>query len=185
MVRLQRGETSALAAVFDRHGRLAYSLAHRICGRGAMAEEVVQDAFLALWHHRARFDGSRGSVRAWLMTLVRNRAVDAVRREHVRSSRDTANEGAAEALPSPDSVAEEAERREQARTLHGALSALPPDQREVIELAYFAGLTHTQIATRLGIPAGTVKGRMRLGLEKLHAAIAPAGSPPRGVRTSA
>ena len=165
------GEVRAFEVIFDRHAGVGFSLAYRRCGRRAMAEEIVQEAFLSLWRTGARYDRARGSVRSWVLSAVHNRAIDAFRREAVREGRDVRDEGLAERTPSGELTEEEVERRDDARQVHKALQDLPPDQRQVIELAYFGGFTHTQIAQMLELPAGTVKGRMRLGLTKMRLAL--------------
>ncbi|MDQ2761534.1 MAG: sigma-70 family RNA polymerase sigma factor [Actinomycetota bacterium] len=170
------GETRAFEVIFDRHGGAAFSLAYRMCGRRAMAEDVVQEAFLSLWRSGARYDRSRGSVRSWVLGVVHNRAIDAFRREHSRDSRDLRESELAERLPAPQLVEQEAERRDDARLVRGALGELPADQRRVIELAYFGGFSHREIAEMLELPAGTVKGRMRLGLAKLRLALGDGGA---------
>ncbi len=170
------GETRAFEVIFDRHGGAAFSLAYRMCGRRAMAEDVVQEAFLSLWRSGARYDRSRGSVRSWVLGVVHNRAIDAFRREHSRDSRDLRESELAERLPAPQLVEQEAERRDDARLVRGALGELPADQRRVIELAYFGGFSHREIAEMLELPAGTVKGRMRLGLAKLRLTLGDGGA---------
>jgi RNA polymerase sigma-70 factor, ECF subfamily len=162
------GEARAFEVVFDRHGGVAFSLAYRMCGRRAMAEDVVQEAFLSLWRSGARYDPARGSVRSWILSTAHNRAVDALRRGSVHDARTVGDSEAAERLPAADRTEVEVGRREQARRVRDALGELPDEQRLVIELAYFGGFTHTQIATMLDAPIGTVKGRMRLGLTKLR-----------------
>jgi RNA polymerase sigma-70 factor (ECF subfamily) len=164
------GEIRAFEVIFDRHSAVAFSLAYRMCGRRTMAEDVVQEAFLSLWRTGARYDPARGSVRTWVLSAVHNRAIDAFRRESPRQRLQVDDEGAAERLPDPMRTDVEAERRDDARRIREALQALPSDQRQVIELAYFGGFSHTQIAELLELPAGTVKGRMRLGLGKLRTA---------------
>ena len=156
--------------IFDRHASVAFSLAYRMCGRRAMAEDVVQEAFLSLWRSGARYERSRGSVRSWILSVVHNRMIDAFRREAAPDSwvRD---EDVVKRMPAPELTDTEVERREDAHLVRGALDGLPPDQRQVIELAYFGGFTHTQIAKMLDLPAGTVKGRMRLGLSKMRIAL--------------
>jgi RNA polymerase sigma-70 factor (ECF subfamily) len=168
MVRLSRGEADAFDLVYERHADAAFSLAYRICGSRAAAEEVAQDAFLALWRNGGRYEPSRGSVRNWILGIVHNRAIDSLRRAVRHESRRAGDEGLAERLMAPDRTDEEAGRREEAGTMRTLLEDLPVDQRRVIELAYYAGFTHTEIADMLTIPVGTVKGRMRLGLEKLR-----------------
>jgi RNA polymerase sigma-70 factor (ECF subfamily) len=136
-----------------------------------MAEDVVQEAFVSLWRSGARYDATRGSVRTWVLSVVRNRAIDAFRREAAKGSRDVSEEGIAERMPAPELTDTEVERRDEARQVRKALVSLPPDQRQVIELAYFGGFTHSQIADMLELPSGTVKGRMRLGLTKMRLAL--------------
>jgi RNA polymerase sigma-70 factor (ECF subfamily) len=165
------GEARAFEIVFDRHGAASFSLAYRVCGRRAMAEDVVQEAFLSLWRSGARYDYTRGSVRSWVLTIVHNRAIDALRRGAVRDSHDVAEEGAAERVAASECTESEVVRRDEARNVRSALGELPPEQRQVIELAYFGGFTHTQIAQTLELPVGTVKGRMRLGLTKMRLAL--------------
>jgi RNA polymerase sigma-70 factor, ECF subfamily len=165
------GEVRAFEVIFDRHGGAAFSLAYRMCGRRALAEDIVQDAFLGLWRSSVRYDRTRGSVRSWVLRVVHNRAIDAFRRERATTSKDVFDDGLSEALPARERTEEEVERRSDARLVRNALEGLPSDQRQVIELAYFGGFSHAQIADTLGLPAGTVKGRMRLGLSKLRIAL--------------
>ncbi len=165
------GDAHAFEVVFDRHGGPAFSLAYRMCGRRAMAEDVVQDAFLSLWRTGARYDRTRGSVRSWVLGVVHNRAVDAFRSGAVRAGRDVSDDGIAERMVAPDRTETQVARRDEARELRAALAGLPAEQRKVIELAYFSGFTHTEIAAMLELPAGTVKGRMRLGLAKMRLAL--------------
>jgi RNA polymerase sigma-70 factor (ECF subfamily) len=143
-----------------------------MCGRRAVAEDVVQDAFVSLWRSGARYDRARGSVRSWILSVVHNRAIDAFRKEAAKSARDVRDESIAERLEAEERTDREAERRDDARQVRDALDGLPGEQRQVIELAYFGGFTHSEIAEMLGLPAGTVKGRMRLGLSKLRVTLA-------------
>jgi RNA polymerase sigma-70 factor (ECF subfamily) len=168
------GEARAFEVIFDRHGGAAFSLAYRMCGRRAMAEDIVQEAFVSLWRSGARYDATRGSVRTWVLSVVRNRAIDAFRREDAKGGRDVGEEGLAERMPAAELTDAEVERRDEARQIRKALIELPPDQRQVIELAYFGGFSHSQIADMLALPSGTVKGRMRLGLTKMRLALADA-----------
>jgi RNA polymerase sigma-70 factor, ECF subfamily len=168
MALVQGGEVEAFEVIFDRHSTAAFSLAYRMCGRRSTAEDIVQDAFLSLWRSSSGYEPSRGSVRSWVLSVVHNRAIDAFRRQGSRDSRNVPDEGIAERLPAPDATDVEVERRDDARQVRTALEELPPDQRQVIELAYFGGFTHTQIAEMLDLPPGTVKGRMRLGLTKMR-----------------
>ena len=171
MARVYDGDTRAFAVVFDRHSSVAFSLAYRMCGRRALAEEVVQEAFLSLWRSGARYERARGSVRSWVLAVVHHRAIDVLRHESARAGRDIHDEELGASLPAEERTDLEVERRSDARLVRGALEELPADQRKVIELAYFSGFSHSEIAELLGIPAGTVKGRMRLGMGKLRLAL--------------
>jgi RNA polymerase sigma-70 factor, ECF subfamily len=170
MLLVQGGDAEALEVLYDRHGGPAYSLAHRVMGERQAAEDVTQEAFLSVWRTSASYDALRGSVRSWLLQIVRNRAIDALRRSAVRGGRlDFDDEGLLEAQESPERTDAEASRRERAEHVRGALGDLPRDQAQVIALAYYAGFTHSEIAELLHMPLGTVKGRMRLGLQKVRA----------------
>ncbi len=155
MARINDGEPRALEAIFDRHAAVAYSLAYRVCGRRAMAEDVVQDAFLSLWHRAASYDRGRASVRSWLLSVVHNRAIDTLRRGRASDARNAGEQQIRDGPAAPELTETEVERREEARHVRQALEDLPPEQRRVIELAYFEGLTHRQIAQLLEIPSGT------------------------------
>lgn len=168
MVHVRDGEITAFEVIYDRHSGVAFSLAYRICGTRPAAEEVVQEAFLALWRSGARYDRSRGSVRTWVLGIVHNRAIDALRRSVVHERRRATDEGLEERLVAPERTEAEVVHRDEAREVRAALQTLPEEQARVIELAYFGGFTHTEIAELLGAPVGTIKGRMRLGLEKLR-----------------
>ncbi len=173
------GDPRAFEVVFDRHAGPAFSLAYRMCGRRALAEEIVQEAFMSLWRSTVRYDRTRGSVRSWVLWIVHNRAIDAFRRELSSTRHDVSDDGLTDGLPARDRTEDEVERRSDARLVRTALDGLPPDQRQVIELAYFGGFSQSQIAEALGVPAGTVKGRMRLALCKLRVALGePAGVAP-------
>jgi RNA polymerase sigma-70 factor (ECF subfamily) len=176
MALVHDGEMRAFEVILDRHSGAAFSLAYRMCGRRAMAEDIVQEAFVSLWRAGARYDRGRGSVRSWILSAVHNRAIDMFRRERTRGSRDVHDDTLAERIESDSRTDEEVERRDDARAVRRALDQLPADQRQVIELAYFGGFTHTQIAELLGLPAGTVKGRMRLGLAKLRISLGEASA---------
>jgi RNA polymerase sigma-70 factor (ECF subfamily) len=165
----REGKADAFEVVYDRHSAAAYSLARRICGDPGVAEDVVQDAFLSLWRRRDRYDATRGQVRSWLLGIVHHSAIDKLRRSRVQERRSSSAEGIEDRLEAPERTEDEVAQREEAAVVRGALGSLPSEQRDVIELAYFDGLTHAQIATKLNQPVGTVKGRMRLGLLKLHA----------------
>jgi len=170
MVLLAGGQARAFEIVFERHGGAAFSLAYTISGRRGVAEDVVLEAFLSLWCTGARYDRARGSVRSWLLTVVHNRAIDALRSGAVHEGRHVRDEGCFERMEAPGGTEVEVARREGAREVRDALDELPTGQRNVIELAYFGGCTHTEIAAMLSLPVGTVKGRMRLGLTRLRIA---------------
>jgi RNA polymerase sigma-70 factor, ECF subfamily len=164
-----QGDARAFEVVFDRHVDAAYSLAYRLSGFRGMAEDVIQEAYLSIWRSGARYDRSRGSVRTWILRVVHNRAIDLIRRDVSHHGRDVHDDTLLAPVPSPDEPVEaEVERRDGAHRVRSALGGLPVEQRRVIELAYFGGFTHTQIAQMLELPNGTVKGRMRLGLSKLR-----------------
>jgi RNA polymerase sigma-70 factor (ECF subfamily) len=160
-----RSEQSALAELYDRFGRPAYGLALRILRDEALAEDAVQEAFLAIWRTSARFVPERGKASTWILTLVHRRAVDLVRREERR--RADALEQAPEQM-SRGAVDEEAWLRLQRERVQDALRKLPDQQREAIELAYYGGFTQSELAERLGQPLGTIKSRMFTGLTRLR-----------------
>jgi RNA polymerase sigma-70 factor (ECF subfamily) len=168
---VRRGNARAFELIYERHSAAAFSLAYRMMGTRVGAEDVTQDAFLSLWRSGARYDRTRGSVRTWVLGIVHHRAIDALRRATVHDRRRAGDEGIEERFEARERTDVEAARREEAGTVRGALSSLPPDQSQVIELAYFGGFTHTEIADMLDAPVGTVKGRMRLGLKKMKAAL--------------
>jgi RNA polymerase sigma-70 factor, ECF subfamily len=174
---LAEKDPEAFEVFYDRHGGAAYSLAYRIVGDRSGAEDVVQEAFISIWRSGAHFDRARGSVRSWTLGIVRNRAIDALRRQSGKAPKlDFDDEAAIEQRAAPDYTDEQAIDRESARELRGALSELPDEQSKVIELAYFGGFSHSEIAEMLSMPLGTVKGRMRLGIEKIRTQLAEAYS---------
>jgi len=162
------GHAVAFEVIYDRHADAAFSLAYRMCGQRALAEDVVQESFLSLWRSGARYDRNRGSVRTWVLGAVHNRAIDALRRRVTREGGQVSDEGIEERLAAPERTDVEFARRDEAREVRDALQQLPDEQSRVIELAYFGGLTHVEIASMLETPVGTVKGRMRLGLSKMR-----------------
>ena len=165
---VRRGEAAAFEVVYERHCSAAFSLAYRMCGTRAAAEDVVQEAFLSLWRSGARYDRARGSVRTWMLGIVHNRAIDSLRRSVVHDRRRASDEGIEERFEARERTEVEVARLDEAQEIRVALQTLPPEQCRVIELAYFGGFTQTEIAAMLEAPIGTVKGRMRLGLEKMR-----------------
>jgi RNA polymerase sigma-70 factor, ECF subfamily len=168
---VQRGQAAAFEVIYERHAQAAFSLAYRMAGTRGVAEDVVQEAFLSIWRSGARYERARGSVRTWVLGIVHHRAIDALRRSFVHERRRASDEGLEETLETGERTDVEAARHEEAATVRAALGRLPADQSQVIELAYFGGFTHTEIAEMLQTPVGTIKGRMRLGLGKMRHAL--------------
>ena len=166
------GDPRAFEAVYDRHGGPAFSLAYRMVGNRTIAEDITQEAFLSIWRSRMRYRSDRGSVRTWVLGIVHHRAIDALRRNLVHERRRASAEGIEERLEAPERTDAEVARRDEAKSVRRAIDTLPEQQGQVIQLAYFGGFTHTQIAEMLNMPVGTVKGRMRLGLDKLRRSLA-------------
>ena len=169
---VRRGDPRAFDIVYQRHSGAAFSLAFRMTGNRIAAEDVVQEAFLSLWRSNARYDRMRGSVRTWVLGIVHNRAIDALRRSVAHDKRRASDEGIEERFEARERTDVEVGRRDEAREVRAALETLPSDQSRVIELAYFGGFTHSEIAKMLETPIGTIKGRMRLGLEKMRLQLA-------------
>ncbi len=174
MQAVQAGDPMAFETIYDRHGGAAFSLAYRIVGTRSAAEDATQDAFLAIWRSRVRYQRDRGSVRSWILGIVHNRTIDALRRNQVHATRRADAEGIEEREAAAELTDVEAFRRDEQRRVRAAIETLPDAQVKVIELAYFGGFTHSQIAEMLHEPVGTVKGRMRLGLDKLRRELAGA-----------
>lgn len=170
--RLVSGEEGALAEIYDQYASFVYGLALRVIGDPRAAEDVSQDVFVGLWEWPAAFDPDRGSLRTWLGTLSHRRAVDYVRREEARRRR--AERDAARAVTAPD-VEELATAMVAAERVRAALDVLPSEQRRAIQLAYFGGKTYRQVAVVLGIPEGTAKSRLRLGLRRIAEALEAQG----------
>src|SRR3954462_520527 len=147
---MARGDARAFEAIYERHGGAAYSLAYRMVGARSVAEDVTQEAFLNLWRSGAHYDRARGSVRTWILGIVHHRAIDALRRSSVHQRRRSDDETAAERLEAPHPVEEDGPPRGAAEVVRGAMHVLPADQLKVIELAYFGGFTHVEIAEMLG-----------------------------------
>jgi RNA polymerase sigma-70 factor (ECF subfamily) len=165
---VRENDSAAFAVVYERHATAAFSLAFRMCGKRTLAEDIVQEAFLSLWRSGARYDGTRGSLRTWVLGIVHNRAIDALRRGVIQDRGRISDEGIEEQLEANERTEYEVGRRDEAREIRAALVGLPPDQSRVIELAYYGGFSHSEIATMLDTPVGTIKGRMRLGLQKMR-----------------
>jgi RNA polymerase sigma-70 factor (ECF subfamily) len=173
-----RGEESALAELYDRVGRVAYGLAFRVLRDERLAEDAVQEGFLALWRTAAAFRAERAKASTWILTLVHRRAVDLVRREERRRTEPIGEEVAAHAGES-ETTEEAAWLRFERERVQAALSELPDVQREAIELAYYGGFSQSELAERLGVPLGTIKSRMFAGLARLRELLddaAPEGS---------
>lgn len=160
-----RRQDTALAELYDRYGRIAYGLALRVLGDAALAEDAVQEAFLAVWRGADRFVPERGSASTWLLTLVHRRAVDVVRREERRRVSPLPG---VETEGSEGGADDDAMLRLERERVIGALRRLPDAQREALELAYYAGFTQSELAERLGVPLGTIKSRMNTGLTRLR-----------------
>src|ERR1700689_1531029 len=161
-------DADAFEVILERHADAAFSLAYRMCGKRSLAEDVAQESFLAIWRSGGRYDRARGSVRTWTLGIVHNRAIDALRRSSVHDRRRANDEGLEEELEAPERTDEEAINNAASNEIRVALEELPSEQKRVIELAYFGGFTHTEIASMLDTPVGTIKGRMRLGLQKMR-----------------
>ena len=160
------GDSAAFSVLVDRHQATAYAAARRILGPSPAAEDVVQEALLQLWRSGSQFSPQRGSLRAWLLVLVRSRAIDLVRRESVRAA--ATQRAQAMYVEDPVVVREEAERRDDARQLKASIVNLPTEQAQVLGLQFVAGRSQSEIASALDIPLGTIKGRTRLALAKLR-----------------
>ena len=178
--RMRTGDEAALGTLYDRWQGAVRALAYRITGDDMEADDVVEEVFWQAWRQADRYDSARGSAGTWLLTVARSRSLDRVRatkRTRAEASIDDAEVSSSEAFatPGPDPFAA-AEQSERATLVAGALATLQPAQRECLELAYFGGLSQSEIATRTGQPLGTVKTRMRLALRKLRDTLAPLGA---------
>jgi RNA polymerase sigma-70 factor (ECF subfamily) len=163
-----RGDDDALGVLYDRFGRPAYRLAFRILRDGALAEDAVQEAFLAVWRSADAYKRERAKPSTWILTVVHRRAVDLVRRE--QSRRGEPLEVAPEPVSGP--ADEDAVLRDRRAAVQAALTELPGEQRQALELAYYGGLTQSELAERLGVPLGTIKSRMFAGLGRLRELLA-------------
>jgi RNA polymerase sigma factor (sigma-70 family) len=171
--RIAGGDRDAFRDLFSHYAPTAMALARRVIRQPQIAEEMVQEAFLSVWKDPRRYDPARGTVRAWLMTAVHHRAVDAVRREEAQRRRSENVLSAPEAAPDDpaERVVEAIGLPEERAAVRGALQDLPAEQRQVIELMYYEGMSQSQISERLGLPLGTVKSRTLLGMRRLRSAL--------------
>lgn len=173
---VKEGDEVAFGVLYDRHGQVAYSLAVRLLGDRTAAEDLVQEAFLSAWRSASAYVAARGSVRTWLLSIVHHRGIDRLRSQSASMRRDEALKG--ESLVAGlgiDTTSEPAIVRAQTDQVRKAMDVLPDEQLQVIRLSYMGGFTHHEIATMLELPLGTVKGRMRLALERLRREMSVAG----------
>jgi RNA polymerase sigma-70 factor (ECF subfamily) len=173
MVRIASAQTEALAEIYDRYGRLVFSLALRILDDESLAEEVTQDVFVQLWNKADQYRSAEGKVITWLTSMARNRSIDVLRRRAVRPEGHQIGwaDGTSPDLADPVEVEEQVELDQDRHRLLGAISELPEEQRQVLALAYFQGYSHQEIANTLQEPLGTVKTRLRLAMQKLRQAL--------------
>ena len=170
--RIRSGDREAVGELYDRYAGIAMAVAIRVLRDRGAAEDVVHDAFVAVWQKIDRFDVAQGSLRSWLLTIARNRAIDRLRRARpAEGVEDLDGRSLLRSTPNPtwDAAIASLDRR----ALAAAVATLPAEQREAVELAYFEGLTYREVAVRVGIPPGTASGRLRLALVKLRQALAP------------
>jgi RNA polymerase sigma-70 factor (ECF subfamily) len=162
---IRSGDESAMAVLYDRYSSLVYSVALRVLGDTGIAEDVLQEVFMQLWRNPRLFDSSRGNLAPWLAVIARNRAIDSLRKRHPETDIDDVV-----VFVEPD-MAGDAERGRAMEKVRGVLGTMPLPQRSALEMAYFEGLTHTEIAAKTGEPLGTIKTRIRAGLLALRKAI--------------
>lgn len=174
---MAQGDLSALGTFYDRYAPSVLGLAARVTGNPADAEEVLQDVFIQAWSQAALYAPARGTPRTWLLTIARSRAIDRLRRRRWDEGPGSTGQEPSDSAGNPAADLEERERRD---AVQKAVGLLPPEQRAAIELAYFEGFTHAEIAMQTGDPLGTVKGRLRLGMEKLRALLGPVLEEGRG-----
>ena len=167
-------DAGAFEVLYDRHVAAVYALCRRMVRSTAQADDICQEALLSVWRSGGRYDPRRGSVRSWMLSITHNRAIDQIRRSRRHDDRQIHDDALAERMPAGDSTDDEALGRIEADATGSALRGLPDSQRAVIELSFYSGYSHAEIADRLEVPLGTVKGRMRLGLEKLQGQLSKA-----------
>ncbi len=165
---VETGDAEAFAALYDRHSRAAYHIAYRMMGERQASEDLVQEVFLKVWRGAGSYRAGRGSVRTWILSIVHNRGIDQFR-SHASRRRTQDKIEASAARSEPSEAFAETWRNTRRDQVREALKTLPPEQLKILELAYFSGYTHVEIAGLLDLPLGTVKGRMRLGLKKIRA----------------
>lgn len=171
--RMAEGDHQALGELYDRHARLLYSLALRIVRERGDAEDVLQEAFSQVWRQAGRFEAARGTVAGWLVTVTRSRALDRLRQRRSQPGGVADFERFAGSVPDPSHALDlQLVTAEQADKVRQALAALPDEQRIPLELAYYEGLSQSEIAAKLGVPLGTIKTRMRQTLRRLREALA-------------
>jgi RNA polymerase sigma-70 factor (ECF subfamily) len=183
-VRIRSGDREALGELYDRYAAVALGVALRVVRDRDAAEDVVHDAFVAVWQKISRFDPQQGQLRSWLLTVVRNRAIDRVRGARAAEDIDALDElGTLRSSANP--TWEAAVANLSLATLRGALGSLPGEQREAVELAYFGGHTYREVAVLTGVPPGTAAGRLRLALAKLRQLLTGTDAGPGGLPPSA
>jgi RNA polymerase sigma-70 factor (ECF subfamily) len=164
---VEAADAEAFTTLYERHSHAVVSLAYRVMGERQAAEDLAQDAFLKLWRSATSYRPERGSVRTWLLSIVRNRGIDQIRSQASRRRTQDKIEASAP-RPQPSEAFAETWRNSQREQVREALSTLPPEQLKILELAYFSGYTHVEISELVDVPLGTIKGRMRLGLKKMR-----------------
>ena len=167
VARVRAGDQNAMGALYDRYSPLVYAVGLRVLADTGAAEDVLQEVFMQLWRNPTRFDASRGSLGAWLAVIARNRAIDALRKRRYESDIEDVIVSV-----EPD-LASEADRSRAAKNVRDVLNGMHPAQRQALEMAFFEGLTHTEIAAKIGEPLGTIKTRIRAGLLALRKALKP------------
>jgi RNA polymerase sigma-70 factor, ECF subfamily len=166
--KMMTGDEAALSALYDRYAPMLFGMLSRVLKDQQAAEEVLQDLFLQLWRNAGHFDPSRGTLPAWLMVIGRNRAISRLRGRRDRELLEAEEGDFAGTFVSPENIEDEAARKQMARRISTALEQLPAEQRQAVELAYFEGMTQTEIAARTGAPLGTVKTRTRSAMQTLR-----------------
>jgi RNA polymerase sigma-70 factor, ECF subfamily len=172
LAQARAGNAAAFATIYDRHAAAAYGLARRMLHNPTAAQDVVQEAFLSLWRSDT-YRAEKGSLRGFVLGIVHNRAIDAIRKDRRRSADEACDDTIISRLSADDCTDVEVEQRDTQRLLRAALAKLPDAQHRALDLAFFGGLTHGEIALRLNEPIGTIKGRIRLGVQKLRVEIDP------------